>query len=203
MDEEIEAFIAALENSTRREILRRLTIEESYAMELSRVIGVSQQAVIKHLSLLEQARLISSVGLIPSSSGASRRMYRPQGFSTLIIDYAQNFFDVIRKDIDFDDQMSETTTEDHAKMISDLISVDRELDNVLETRTRLLKRKDSLIRKIRDSYLHTIDDSMTRDVVNNYIETLDVRKTAERSKLPAFLVEHLLSEEGIPVPEES
>ncbi len=198
MDDGIEAFIAALENNTRREILRRLTMEESYAMELSRVIGVSQQAVIKHLSLLEHARLISSVGLIPSSAGAARKIYRPQGFSTLIIDYARNFFDVIRQDIDFDEKSYDTSGEDHVKMINDLMKVNRELDRLLDTRSTLLRRKDALIKKIRETYLSSIDDSITRDVVNCYLETLDVRKTAEKTKLPVFLVEHLLSEENIP-----
>lgn len=199
MDEGIEEFIAALENGTRREILRRLTIEESYAMELSREIGVSQQAVIKHLSLLEEARLIRSIGLMPSSNGAARRIYQPQGFSSLIIDYARNFFDVTRQDIDFDSQSSEVTEEDPVSLIGKLISVDSDLTRILEERASLLKKKDAIIRKIRDTYLNTLDEELTRGVVNNYIETLDVKKTAERSRLPVFLVEHLLAEEGIPL----
>lgn len=201
MDNEIEIFIAALENSTRREILRHLTMEESYALELSRLVGVSQQAVIKHLYLLEQARLISSVGMIPSSSGPARKIYRPQGFSSLIIDYAKNFFAVTRNDIDFDDESYDPDTEDHLTLISQLSSVNEELKDLLEKRASILKKKDAIIRKLRDAYLNRIDDSMTRNIMSVYIETLDPAETAEKVGVPVFVVNHVLASEGLSAPE--
>lgn len=197
MDNELEIFIAALENSTRREILRHLTEEESYAMELSRLVGVSQQAVIKHLLLLEQARLISSVGLVPSSNGPARKIYRPSGFSSLIIDYAQNFFAVTRNDIDFDDPSYDPGTDDHISLISQLSSVDTELKDITDKRTEMLRRKDGIIRKLRETYLNLCPDPLTRNIVGNYIETLDPEITAEKCQVPLFLVEHVLKQEGI------
>jgi len=50
MMDDIDLFISAIENSTRREIIRMLTqLERSYALELSKSIGLSQQAILKQL----------------------------------------------------------------------------------------------------------------------------------------------------------
>ncbi len=201
MDNEIEIFIAALENSTRREILRHLTMEESYAMELSRLVGVSQQAVIKHLYLLEQAQLISSVGMVPSTNGPARKVYRPQGFSSLIIDYARNFFTVTRHDVDFRDEAEVSGSEDHISLISELGVVEGEMKKLLDERAVLLRKKDALIKKIRNTYLSKVEDPLIRNIIGNYIETLDVEGTAEKCGVPVFMVEHVLASEGIPKPE--
>jgi Predicted transcriptional regulators len=53
MDEELWSILMALENSTRREMLKTLANYDSYGLELSRMIGVSQQAINKQLDILE------------------------------------------------------------------------------------------------------------------------------------------------------
>ena len=77
-DSNLDEFVSAILNNTRREILKCLTLDESYALQISRLVGISQQAVIKQLDLLERANLIESVGTFPSELGASRKIYRPR-----------------------------------------------------------------------------------------------------------------------------
>lgn len=57
----VDDFIAALENETRRQIIKRLLETESYALEISRIVGVSQQAIMKHFDILERANLVIPV----------------------------------------------------------------------------------------------------------------------------------------------
>ena len=55
-----EELLNLLGNNTRRRILQLLANEPRYFIELAREIGVGQQALLKHLSLLERSGLIVS-----------------------------------------------------------------------------------------------------------------------------------------------
>ena len=46
--------MSILENTTRREILKFLVKEPHYKLQLSEMLEVSQQAVMKHLKVLEE-----------------------------------------------------------------------------------------------------------------------------------------------------
>lgn len=59
-NQEIGELLDLLGNETRRKILESLADEPKYFIQLSREIGVSQQAVLKHLFLLENFGLIES-----------------------------------------------------------------------------------------------------------------------------------------------
>ena len=49
---DFEGAMSILENTTRREILRFLVKEPHYPLQLSEILEVSQQAVMKHLKEL-------------------------------------------------------------------------------------------------------------------------------------------------------
>jgi DNA-binding transcriptional ArsR family regulator len=59
MDDELSLVFAALADPTRRAILARLAGGEASVNELAEPFAISQQAVSKHLKVLEGARLIS------------------------------------------------------------------------------------------------------------------------------------------------
>ena len=52
--------LSILENPTRRSILRHLVKEPHYPLQLSELLDVSQQAVVKHLKVLEEAGFVDS-----------------------------------------------------------------------------------------------------------------------------------------------
>ncbi len=56
--DEIDVLMDILGNSTRRSILRLLSVEPHYPYQISRILGVSQRAVVKQLELLTQAGII-------------------------------------------------------------------------------------------------------------------------------------------------
>jgi ArsR family transcriptional regulator len=69
----IGPVLDVLGNETRRRILRILANEPRYFIELSRELQVSQQAVLKHLAVLEARGLISSYA--GKGRGAPARKY--------------------------------------------------------------------------------------------------------------------------------
>ncbi|GEM_PF-1111163 len=202
MDGDIEALIAAFENSTRREILRRLTYDVSYANELSRMIGVSQQAIIKHLYYLQESRLIRSVGVFHNSSGAARKIYKPTGFSTLIIDYARDFFQIEKIPLAFDDTDEGSATLEKAPadhLFKELRRINSEIEQLNRDRASLIKRKARVIRQLREALSGPLQDSFIRDVLNTYIETLDVTESSRILNLPPVVVTNILRAYGVPV----
>jgi DNA-binding transcriptional ArsR family regulator len=57
-DERAGSVFAALSDSTRREVIRRLAQDPATATELATDLPVSRQAVVKHLSALAEAGLV-------------------------------------------------------------------------------------------------------------------------------------------------
>jgi DNA-binding transcriptional ArsR family regulator len=59
MEDELTQVFAALADPTRRAILERLAEGDATVNQLAEPFAISQQAVSKHLKVLEHARLIS------------------------------------------------------------------------------------------------------------------------------------------------
>lgn len=191
-DDSIEEFISALENETRREILRRLILDKSYALEISRNIGVSQQAINKHLIFLENAKLIVPEGFIPSSLGARRKLYKPTGFSTLIIDYSRNFFDINRYSLDFDNVQQEPAEKDPSRLFDRLSEISKRLDNLMKEREVLIKEKDRIIENISDLIDSFARDELTRRIMREYLESMSIEKVSQRLSIPEPAVEIII-----------
>lgn len=190
IDEEILALISAIENNTRREILRGLILDQSYALQISRWIGVSQQAINKQLDLLEKANLILSAGVMPSNSGAPRKIYKPTGFSTLVADYSRNFIEIKRFELPDGDEEEREDNFSHTpqELIDELGSTDRKLDRIMEERSVLVGQKDQLLGKLH-SYINRIaPDDMTRNILFEFCDSLDPEYVARRFSIPISIV---------------
>ena len=59
MEDELSLVFAALADPTRRAILERLALGDATVNQLAEPFAMTQQAVSKHLKVLERARLIS------------------------------------------------------------------------------------------------------------------------------------------------
>jgi len=69
----IDELLSAIENQTRREILKRLVEGRHYALQLAKDLRVSQQAIVKHLDVLEKSKIIKKAGMEKSEMGAPRK----------------------------------------------------------------------------------------------------------------------------------
>ena len=81
LDDELSQVFAALADPTRRAILERLALGDATVNELAEPFAMTQQAISKHLKVLEHARLITrtrscSVAAVRPRHGASRRCRR-------------------------------------------------------------------------------------------------------------------------------
>jgi predicted transcriptional regulator len=184
-DDEIEGLFEALENNTRREILRRLIRDDTYAFEMSRMIGVSQQAINKQLEMLLRANLISVVGVMPSSSGASRKIYRPTGFSTMVVDYSRNFFDVRRYPIDSDKNVKmEINSDRGSDLVTHLKDINQKIEEIMFQREKLVKKKDAILGKLNQKVAELSTDPVTREIITTFLDNLSVKETARKFGLP-------------------
>lgn len=191
MDELIDYFLSAIENETRREILRMLTIDPSYALEMSRRMGISQQAINKQLFFLQKAGLITLEGLVPSTEGPPRRVYRPTNFCTIVMDYSRNFINIKRYDLS--NTGGEVAGEADAH-IGKLIEIDKKIDALMEERNALLRKRDAIMAAIRSRINAIYSNPMARDIALRYIETLDTAKVSERTGVPEEIVKAIVSD---------
>ncbi|GIS44462.1 MAG: hypothetical protein Ct9H90mP16_15320 [Candidatus Poseidoniales archaeon] len=69
---DFDTALSILENRTRRSILEHLVREAHYPLQLADLLGVSQQAIMKHLKVLEDAGFVVSEK-VPSEKGGPQR----------------------------------------------------------------------------------------------------------------------------------
>ena len=192
-NDDLDDIISALLNSTRREILKMLTIDDSYALEMSRWLGVSQQAINKQLEMLEKAKLISSAGLVPSSEGASRKIYRPSGFSTITIDYSRNFFEIKRMGLDYSERKWETSKMDNRDLLEDLVRINRNIDDLMAKRTELLNEKDEILESLHERVSQRATSPIERNILLSYLESMSTEETAVKLGIPVDFVRSVVS----------
>ena len=84
--------LTILENPTRRQILRKLVKEPHYSLQLSELLDVSQQAVVKHLKVLEEAGFVDSEKVPSEKGGPPRTIYSVEKSFSIRIDLAPDMF---------------------------------------------------------------------------------------------------------------
>ena len=95
--DDIDASLALLENKVRRAILERLVREPHYPLQLSKQIGVSQQAIMKHLKLLEHSGMIDSSKVPSEIGGPPKKIYSVQKSFSLRIDLGPDLFKIEKR----------------------------------------------------------------------------------------------------------
>ena len=84
--------LTILENSIRRQILVLLVKEPHYPLQLSELINVSQQAVIKHLKVLEKADFVTSEMVASEKGGPPKKMYKVDQSFSIRLDLGPDLF---------------------------------------------------------------------------------------------------------------
>ncbi len=186
--DDIDTLLSILENSTRRSILRRLLLEDSYGLELSKILGISQQAINKQLEILEKANMILSMGATPSSLGPPRKIYKPTGFLSVVIDYTPNFIQISKH----------TFNDDEVKDLSGELSIERlkelnaKMEVLMNQRQQFLSEKNYIVHNMRELINRTVDNRFARQVLLEYLDSLDVEKVALEMDMPVNVVRDLV-----------
>ena len=88
---DLDSILVAVENPVRRKIIRRLSEQPGYQLQLSRELGLSQQLVAKHLDSMEGAGFVTSM-LETSPRGPKRKEYLLRRSVSITIDFAPSLF---------------------------------------------------------------------------------------------------------------
>jgi predicted transcriptional regulator len=89
---DIDTALSVLSNPMRREILSRLVMETHYPLQLAREMNTSQQAVMKHLSVLEKHGLVESKELPSDAGGPPRKNFTATKQLSIRIDIGPNLY---------------------------------------------------------------------------------------------------------------
>ena len=87
-----EEAMSVLENSTRGQILKYLVKEPHYPLQLSDLLDVSQQAVVKHLKVLEDSGFVESEKIPSERGGPPRKVYTVNQSFSLRLDLGPDLF---------------------------------------------------------------------------------------------------------------
>ncbi len=83
--EELDQLLFVLGNATRLRILQRIATETHYPLQLAKELRISQQAVTKHLRILQEHDLVRVVDEPSELGGPRRKSYYPtQGFTVSV-----------------------------------------------------------------------------------------------------------------------
>ena len=147
--DDIDILLSMVENPTRRRILESLVREPSYPLRLSKELGVSQQAVMKNLALMEQNGLVVS-SRMDSSMGPMRIVYSPNTEFTLVVEMHRSMFSakVIGPSGETDLDGDGMTAEEASRRIDE---IDRRIKELDEERATLVSERNSIMAVFGDS----------------------------------------------------
>jgi predicted transcriptional regulator len=90
-NEELDRILQVVENPVRRRIIKRLSQEPAYALQLSKELGLGQSLVVKHLGIMEEAGLLTNA-MAKSNVGPERRLYSLAKGISITMDLGPNLF---------------------------------------------------------------------------------------------------------------
>lgn len=161
--DDIDILLSMVENPTRRRILESLVREPSYPLRLSKELGVSQQAIMKNLTLMEQNGLVVS-SRMDSTMGPMRIVYTPKTEFTLVVEMHDSMFSakVLGSTEAPDDDGAALDTEAASARIEE---IDRRIEEIDKERSSLIGERNRLASTIRDSARTGIEGmTMEREV---------------------------------------
>lgn len=162
---DFDEILRVLENPTRRRILERLVRESHYPLQLSKKLGVSQQAVVKHLKALEESGLVASAEEPSDLGGPNRRAYTARQGLIVQIDVGQGLFHAVMRSLDedappppdyawADEALRGARTEGdprrRVRIVADLVrKLNDEIESLDRRRAYLVSLKDASIQSVR------------------------------------------------------
>jgi predicted transcriptional regulator len=89
--DELDSLLQVVENPVRRRIIKRLSQEPCYALQLSKELSLGQPLVAKHLGVMEKAGLVTAASE-ESPAGPRRKRYSLAKSVSITMDLAPNLF---------------------------------------------------------------------------------------------------------------
>ena len=193
-----DCLLDLLGNHTRRRMLRLLADEPRYFIQLARDVGVSQQAVLKHLDLLEGSGLVNSYRARSDLSGPDRKYFRLNRSILLTIGMTGDTFRIKLNDLERPDAEdvkiegfeSECQDIESGDDISDIVltskdliqKIDSELGELDEKRASLLRLRQKVMSRVHGAIRESFEESLARRILYwslDYGKPVDVESLSE------------------------
>jgi len=137
--------LTILENPTRREIIKRLSEEPNYSLQLAKDLGLGQQLVAKHLRVMEDAGIVAS-SVEASPYGPKRKIYTLSKNVSVTLDVSRHFFKA--KVVFFDSEPKRKEFSDHSASLMDKMDKTMEQQKQHETITPFTKIISDIDKKL-------------------------------------------------------
>ena len=203
-DIDLDTLLAIIGNPTRRQILRKLVKEDHYPLQLSKELSISQQAIMKHLRVLEEADLVKSM-FRKSDSGPPRKFYVATQSLTIVIDMSPEQFS---EDLRFHDMEQVIKAEADTQALRNaenlrvkltefmglIATVNEQLDIMAQDRDELLARKGDALRYA-NNIIDTLCENYEHRKVLRYLineDDLSLGAMSERLNMRESEVEKVL-----------
>lgn len=170
--DDIDMLLSMVENPTRRRILEAIVREPHYPLQLSKELGISQQAVMKNLSLMEQNGLVVSYRET-SKIGPMRTLYVPNTEFTLLIDMHNCMFTTRLISSGKPDE-DEAEVDGSEQALERLREIDSELDEMDRKRAELLRERNAVVSWLTGKIQET-EDYEERKVLYSKLEGMTRR----------------------------
>ncbi len=201
---DLDTLLAIIGNPTRRSILRKLVKEDHYPLQLSKELSISQQSIMKHLQVLEEAELVKSI-FRKSDSGPPRKFYVATQSLTIVIDMSPEQFSedlrfheieqVIKGEADSQTlRNAENLRVKLTEFMGMIATVNKELGAIAKERDELLARKEDALRYANNIINTLCQDYEQRKVLRYLIneDDLSLASMSERLNMRESEVETVL-----------
>jgi len=141
---DLNSILSMIENPTRRMILTALVKEPHYPLQLSKELGISQQAIMKNLDILEKGGLVVC-RKEASSRGPSRIVYQPTSEFTLTIDLRTGMFKVTLREPPGVKTAKEEFKMELEEVRECLSDIDRQINEFDRMREALIEKRNLMI----------------------------------------------------------
>ena len=193
---EIGEFLDLLGNNTRRRILESLTNEPKYFIQLSKEIGVSQQAVLKHLFLLENFGLIESFKAKSNLAAPDRKYFQLNRSVHLSIGITGNSMEIKMENIKGPNKIrSKNNMAIESKEVS--IKKDKEITDILKNTKHKLELLAKRMQELEDEKIHLLKEKQQILEITHQV----IRESLEEDLARRILYSNLISREIIDIEE--
>jgi ArsR family transcriptional regulator len=172
----VDVLLEVLGNDTRRRILQLLADEPRYFIQLSKDLGVSQQAVLKHLEVLERNGFVTSYGKDSDFAAPKRKYYELNRSLMIAIGITKDAVQFVFHDIPQINEKPRATQTEFKSLQHQLLELEQENDP-----SRILNLSDSLLKEI---------NAKLTELANTEIALLrlkqDITRTAHEAIRDAF-----------------
>jgi len=194
---DLDVLLTVIENPTRRRILEALVREPHYPLQLSKELGMSQQAIMKHLKVLEDTCLVRSYPQESDQGGPTRKRYVPTTKFTIIVDFGPGLFStafikMAMEAMSGPDPEGEVDLEPvdlseiggKVRMLRDTIrGLDQELEALQVRRAELIEMKEDALEEAGTLVENSIGDYQVRRVVYSFVQRPDMSAEEIASEL--------------------